>query len=519
MAFNRTRSPEAILRDADERRKPTRRYDDLCLILRNREGKILLSQGGRWDNVEHCYLDGPAPQACIVEVKDSQVPYVTWLARWLTAFKDNTPRSTRVVLTAGKRRGGKTTSGVFTMLAMALAVPGSIIWAVSPSYEKRDELDLALKQFFPKAWYTYKGSPRFRYIFHNGSVIRHLSGDDPDILKQGKVDLVMLNEAQLMDSRALTNALPGTIDRGGLTLMAANPATRAIGVWVNELKEAIDTNKVHGVKFFDFDPAKNDAVDQSARSDIGDILRVVDPKVAAADDEGLWLAVGDVAYRFQTAAHVKAKPEIGDITREYTKQKFGRSYDYLAGADFQGVPHHAAVIYKIFRGLDGKPIYWAVDEVLKEGTEEDLLDAVDEKGLYSPDNTVWVGDASGTWQDGAHKRGRASFDCFKARRWHIHPPRKAKNEMRNPSNPPVEDRLNVVNNLLAQHRLMIDPVGAPRLAIAFKKCELRNHKPRGKYAHVTDAAGYAIFAVEPKPLDGGGGSKAWSVRINRGNGF
>lgn len=483
-------------------------------------GETLLDVGGRWDSLKQEYIEEPGTSGCVVEVKESQITYVRWLSRWIDAFVYDEPRKTRVVLTAGKRRGGKTTVGVFTMLAMAVAVPGSIIWAVSPSLEKRDELDLTLKQFFPTGWYVWKGQPRYRYIFHNGSVLRHLSADDPEILKQGKVDLVLLNEAQLMDSRTLTNAMPGTIDRGGLTLMAANPATRAIGVWVNELKEAIDLNKVQGVRFFDFDPRLNDAVDQAARQDIGDILRVVDPRVAAADDEGLWLPVGDTAYRFQTATHVKAAPELGDMTREYTKRKFGREYDYVAGADFQGTPHHAAVLFKVFRGLDGRPVYWAVGEILKEGTEDDLLDAVDERGMYVPENTVWVGDASGTWQDGSHKRGRVSFDIFRQRRWHIHPPRKAKSEDRRPSNPPVEDRLHLVNNLLGQQRFMVDPVGAPRLAIALKKCEQKHGKPRGKYSHVTDAAGYALFCLEPKPLENrGGGPTAFSVPIKRGNGF
>jgi len=332
-------------------------------------------------------------------------------------------------------------------------------------------------------------------------VLRHISGDDPELLKQGRADLVLLNEAQLMDSRALTNALPGTIDRGGLTIMAANPATRAIGVWVNDLKEAIDVKKVSGVKFFDFDPNLNTSIDQKAREDVGAIVRVVDPKVAAADDEGLWLPVGDVAYAaFRTADHVKPAPHIGDCTRDVLLKKLGRAYDYLNGFDPQYEPHNAGVSLKIYKDqLTGQTIYWAIGEILRQGTEDDFLDTVDDAGIWTPENTVWIYDASSTWQNYNHTKGRVSADILKSRRWHAHPPQKAKDEKRNPSNPDVEDRLNLVNRLLASKRLFVDGERCPRLAIALKKCELRNHKPRGKYAHITDALGYALWFIEPKP--------------------
>jgi hypothetical protein len=351
------RSPELVLREEEEKRNSKERFTNFRLRYTSEAGEVILATGDIWDNTKSCVHDEPHNKAYVVKLKDSQLEYFRWFAQWLEAFKTGAPRDTRFVLTAGKRRGGKTTAGVLSMIALAVSQPNMTIWAVSPSYEKRDEIDNEIAALFSwgrKKWFVYKGQPRYRYIFNNGSQIRHISADDPELLKQGKVELVFLNEAQLQQSRAFTNALPGNIDRGGLTLLAANPAVRVIGQWVNEVHEAIQTGKITRAKYFFFDPAQNSAIDQEARNDIGDILRVVDPKVAAADDEGLWLPVGEVAYQnFRTIDHVKAIPrEYRDITRDVTRRIFGREYDYVNGADFQTWPYHATVSLKIYQGPD-----------------------------------------------------------------------------------------------------------------------------------------------------------------------
>lgn len=526
MPSSLTRSPELLLREAEEVRDKERRYEDLCLIFRRKKtGEIIVNTGGRWDNLRRRYLDGPSPTCRILDLEESQIEFARWFAIWLHAYKNEQPRDTSLVLTAGERRGGKTTIGLFCTIALAISVPDTVTWIVSSTYQERDEIERAIARFFPRSWYVYRGAPRYRFLFPNGSVLRNISGDDPDVLKQGQVDLVLINEAQKMSSRVLSNSLPGTIDRGGLSILAANPADRIIGVWVNDLKEAIDLKKFQQqdgteiVKFFGFSANQNSEIDQNAKSRVGKILRVVDPRAAAADDEGLWLPVGDVAYpAFKTVDHVKAAPTDGDFTRLVTKNKAGREYDYVNGADFQATPHMAGVSLKIFRNSSGENVYSVVGEILREGTEDDFLDTVDESGLWIPENTVWVGDSSGTWQTGDHKnlRGRVSFDIFKSRRWHINPPQKAKTENKRPSNPAVADRVGLVNHLLTQGRLSVDPA-APRTVLALKKCALKYYKPSGKYAHITDALGYALWWLEPRPRAAltHAGPEAFSVPLVR----
>jgi hypothetical protein len=514
---------ELLLRDEEEKREASTRYQDLVLTFRHpRTQDFLLTCGGRWDNLTRSYVEGAelaAKQVKIIDLEESQVEFTTWYAEWLRAYASGDERDIRLVLTAGERRGGKTTIGLLATIAAAIARPNTITWVISSSFQERDEIENTVRKFVPSKWYTWKGAPRYRFIFPNGSVLRCLSADDPETLKQGQVDVVLANEAQKMPAAMLTNALPGVIDRGGLVILAANPPRREVGAWVRDLKEAIDAKRLPATKFFGFSAKLNRSIDQKARADVGAILRVVDEKAAAADDEGLWLPIGEVAYaKFLSSEHVRPTPEMGEITQEVLKQRIGRPRDYIFGADFQITPHNASIGIKVFRGPKGEKLYWAVSEFLVSGSEDDMLDTVDSVGLHTPENTVWIGDASGTWQDGAHKTGRNSFDVFKSRRWEIHPPRKAKDSNRKPSNPPVQDRVNLVNNLLAAGRLFVDPKACPKLALALKKCPLKHDKPYGLYAHCTDALGYALYWLEPQPLAPNRGG-VWNIAINRGNGF
>jgi hypothetical protein len=518
-------SVELLLRDEEEKREATTRYQDLVLAFRRRRtGEFLLKCGGRWDNLTRTYLPGgvlKATQVKIIDLEESQVEFTRWYAGWLEAYTNGDPRDVRLVLTAGERRGGKTTIGLLSTIAAAISRPNTITWVISSTFQERDEIENAIRKFIPSSWTVYKGAPRYRFIFPNGSVLRCLSADDPETLKQGQVDLVLANEAQKMPAAMLTNAIPGVIDRGGLVILAANPPRREIGAWVRDLKEAIDGGKLPASKFFGFSAKLNEQIDQKAREDVGAILRVVDERAAKADDEGLWLPIGDVAYpKFLTTEHVRPVPEIGNITRDVLKRRLGRPRDHLATVDFQINPYNASVILEVFRGPQGENLYWATREYLIPGSEDEMIDAVESSGIFTPENTVWIGDASGTWQDAAHRTGRHSYEVFRARRWEIHPPRKAKNEDRKPSNPPVQDRISLVNNLLTAGRLFVDPKGCPRLALALKKCQIKHDKPHGVFAHVTDALGYGLYWLEPKPTQRGAAPiGAWNVNITRGNGF
>jgi len=484
------------------------RYLDICLILRRDKTKeTLLFAGGRWDFADRRFLDCDPEQCKIVDLEESQVPFTLWFAKeWLCPFREGFPRDTSLVGAIGERRGGKTFDLIQCELAAAVDVPlvdGSPLvgWVISANYQERDEVDQTIVSTLPSTWFKYRGQPHYRYTLAHGSTIRSVSANDPDTLKRGRGDILLFNEAQKMSVEALTHGIYGTIDKGGLAMLAANPPRKQRGEWVRTLKEAIDDGLVPSAKFFGFSAKDNTKIDHVARGRVDNIVRVINPKAADADTDGAWLPVGDRAYyKFDRRTHLKCVPELGDVTAELLRRKVGRVYAFLGGVDFQGVPHHAGVVLRAFGDL-ARPTYFATDEILTTGVEEDFLAEVDDKDRYEPANLLWIGDASGQWQTGGDRtKGRQSFDIFKSQRWHIRPPQLKRTDKGEWSkNPNIADRMNLVNRLLAEGRLFIDPNTCPRLAESIRECELKFHKPHGEHSHITDALGYALFWIEPRP--------------------
>jgi hypothetical protein len=338
----------------------------------------------------------------------------------------------------------------------------------------------------------------------NGSTIQLLSGDDPETLKRGGATVIFYNEGQEFDVSALSYGLPAIIDDGGLAIIAANPPQRHKGEWILTLREKILEKEIPGGRYLAFAAGLNEEIDQSARADVGDILGQIDPRAREADDLGTWLPVGDRAYpRFHKVRNIGPVPQLGDITKEWTRKRFGREMLHVGGVDFQASPWHCGVVIRVFKGEGATtPVYHVVDEILHDGFEEEFLVEFDDKE-YDHNSFLWIGDASGQFQDGEHTKGRQSFSIFKKMGWRIVPPvekRSAKGLFS--KNPHISDRVSLVNKLLDQGRLIVDPHACPRLAESLKDCELKMHnnskRPAGVHSHITDALGYVLFWLEPR---------------------
>ncbi len=158
---------------------------------------------------------------------------------------------------------------------------------------------------------------------------------------------------------------------------------------------------------------------------------------------------------------------------------------------------------RIFDGPGG-PIYWFVDELIVEGTELHLSDTAYERG-YTPETLLWVPDASGSFQDSKHTGSSTSFDILRSQRWNVQAPTEIKrpDRSRHPKNPEVDQRLGLLFMLMEQGRLRVDPA-CKWLIESFRECPLGanrygKRRPYGKHAHITDAAGYPLWFLEPKP--------------------
>lgn len=495
--------------------RESERYIDLCLVCRNRDTReTVLYAGGQWDQVTGNFTDAEPHNARFVDLHKGQVDFVAWYAKWLQDFREGYKRETSIALAGGDRRGGKTFSLFLSALAMAIDVPRSVVWSVSVANTERDELDRQLKEQLPASWYTYREWPKHQATFLNGSVLTNVSADDPDTTKRGRVDLVFLNEAQKMQRRVLTNAIKGTADRGGLAILAANPPENSKGEWVYDLHEAIQEGKFskNKPKYFHFDSRLNPFIDQDANERAGEVLWILDPETARANDAGIWKRPGDLAYyAFARRINVKAPPQLGDVTQEWTRRRLGRAYSFIGGYDPNDRPHHAMTFWKLYGDIEN-PILWAVDELLVENAdgEDHVLECVSQK--YDKESVVFVMDNSCFFQDSKHRRnGKNSSDYFRGwgYRAEMNQPPARNSKTGNPRNPPIELRVALVNKLLYQsedglkHARMFVAPDCIHLIEALKKCASKKvrygYGPVGREAHITDTVGYVAWWIWPPP--------------------
>lgn len=521
MPTAQSRSEEALLCEAEELLGAQRRFQDLCLIFRQKKtGRELLSVGGRWDRTKQEFIDPHPPdlQCRIILVNDNQVETVERFAEWLTARINGGPRK-RLLITGGGRRGGK--SFIITALtcAVCIAVPGALTWYVSPTLKRRDELERYTKRHTPQSWRHYS-SRELTFTFVNGSKIVNITGDDAEDLKRGEADLVSYNEPQAMSEDVLTYGAPAIIDQGGLLLFAGNPARKRKGVWFTRLVRSIEEGKYTKGDFCRLSAKDNPDIDASAQDDVSELMHLVNPEAARADDEGLFIEPGLFAYaeHFDERRNTVPSLEVVEfVTSQVIRRAGGPSnLTTLCGIDFNGWPYNAGVCAQA-HGDPHDPTWYVTGYLLKEGEEDDFLDEA--FTLWDQGKTLWIGDASGSWQDAQHTRGRCSFDKFKARRWRIEPPQKKRSDRGDfPANPSVEDRVNLVNKLLDRGKLVIVTDKAQAAADALTKCEVGpNGKPRGRWAHLSDALGYLLWWATPKAKahtapPGTGSTKAFDIR-------
>ena len=501
---------------AEDLEREYQRYIDLCLVWELPGGDTLYVGGGQWDCEEERYTDRDPEHGRVIQLQESQVDAARWLAWWMQERRAGRDRDFITLQMMGDRGAGKThmAADALTMLAVEaphFRIPDSIGWMVSKSFEERDELDRELKAVASPQWYRYVEEKK-RYTFVNGSTITNVSADDPDNLKRGRVDWLLLNEIQKLGKRAYLNGLARIKDKGGFSVLTGNWPTDRRGQWIYELDEkrtdALKAGKSYPIRLVKVDSKGNATLDAPTAGMVDTIVRDLDPRLAATDLDGLPMPVTDVAY-WEWDKHRNAKPRpdsdresiVRDITAQFTAGRTFRrqGYEYVIGCDFQEVPM-VAVVHKIF-GTVAEPVAWAVDELIRVGTEEDLIDELRENG-YTPDNSLIVGDGSGRWQDGKHIPNRRSFPIFRAAGYNIVGPVKQKDAEHRPLNPKFDDRCKLTNWMLGKCLYMVDPRGTPNLVEGLKKCELKSGKfgqarPGGEHAHITDAAGYVCWWLYP----------------------
>jgi hypothetical protein len=494
---------------------------DLAIDLRATDGEKDLGRlylaGGKWDRRRKRYIGRPTA-ARRISVHSGQLEAARWFVEWCRRKVRGDWTGFRRVWSAlfvGGRRGGKTHLGVVAIVIYAVLVPGAKCWCISPRQEETDELLRLFKSIMPKAWYRYRGDPKWEFRLVNGSTIRLLSGYRSAGLKRGGVDIALYNEGQNMSQEGFIQLRGAVVDSGGLVLVPANPPDEPIGRWVEELWEKARARKVK-VEPFQFDPQKNPFIEYESLADMAD---ETDDLTYRRVVLGVFVPIGDVVFHAWRDGWNLIDVPAGfvDITEEFTKQHLGRAFRHIVGADFQRSPHMAATVIKVYRDPadeERTPLLWVVDEIIVENADEDdLIDGLEfppagprcpccagqEQEGYAPNDTAVIADASGDWQDADRTRGRGSFDWFRRRGWRfIYQP-----DSRMKKNPEISERVKVGNALLharsGKRRLFVAR-HCEQTARAMKLWERRNGAPhrRSDFAHVCDAVTYPCWRFYPR---------------------
>jgi hypothetical protein len=520
--------PRSSLRSLIERRRredgeTSDRYVDLDVTLTADSGEILIRVGGRWDRRAKTYLPGAGPRTRALAVHGGQLESARFLAEW---FRDHftgvrKPIDDRIfsAMLGGGQRSGKTWLGVAAAVVYAVAVARSIVWIVSPAERDHEEVQDYLRSMMPRSWYKPLGAPWYRYQLPNGSKIVLRSGHEPDKLKKGDADFVVLNEAQQQRERAFAICRGRIAASGGMVLVVANPPTEEIGQWVGDFAvEAQDD--LRQARFFHLDPLDNPHIDHAP---LLAMAKEFDQRTFDVEVRGLFLGEKNAAlYNWSRADNERVAPTSGDITVDLLRAFEGREYDRVVGVDVQRFPFMAAAEFRFFENplAPSAPecFEWAFMHctsslILRAADEADLAVAWLEAG-FDPDRTLIVCDASGEWQFAERDplkvkelrdavQGRGSFDVFRkfGFRHVVKPDRDSQ------KNPDVVERFRSATSRICtaergpfgQRFLFSDPRNKD-LNKAIRSLHTHGGKPdrSSRWSHGCDAFTYAVHRLYPR---------------------
>lgn len=522
---------------------------DLELEIQGPDRRVIFRCGGIWHKRRQRYVrQSAAPH--VIRLVSSQVQAAQNMAAWFVAYENNDPNRLALVNCVDERRGGKTFFLIIALISFAIRYPQShlgktVVWLVTPTFPQQHELHEDIERVLPATWWRDKKIEYFKsenyYRLANGAEIYIKSADRDKGLKWGAVAAVGVNEAQQISVRAVLNIIGSNIDNGGLTTLAMNPADSLRALWAFNLHEAIKARDKQGnlilpyAAEIPFPSAKNETIDQSGRRRFNAIAQFLDPKTAKRDGQGIWVALKDVAYPCYDTTHVGNEPAWQDLTPRVNALSgmvnSARPPRLGAAMDFQRSPYCAWVEARCLLaptpgawGAAGTPVYVIRAEICNDDvedaltwTEKVLCEKVAEylkKHNIAPADYMLIADATGKNQGASGKqRGKESdpdswsWAIISEHGWEPHGPiekRQLVSSSRGsadldvkPSNPRVRERLNLVNQLFRENRIIIT-YDCPLTAEAFRTCAIRleTRKPYGRGSHLTDAVGYLLYVWE-----------------------
>lgn len=488
-----------------------------------------LDVGGRWDRRSGDF-DGEAESAVVVRFHPGQRAAVEWFAGWLEAHRerrdhppafditeledlvDTAPEHAYSALFAGGRRAGKTWKAVALLVAYAVAFPGSIIWLVAPNMNKVAELRRYLDEFLADEWIDSDTAAGIEICNGSQFLIKGAHGTG-DGLKEGKANIVLLNEGQLMKERAFVVARGAIVDQSGLVLVCANPPVEARDErWVEDFAADARSGDRAAV-YLHFNPLLNPHINRAA---LLALAREVDDRTYRIEVLGEFLPAKDaVAYNWIRLENEKPVPTaLRDVTATFLAAiGEGEGILQVAGLDVQRFPYIGGPIYRFFGVPERDEVFmWAVGEVVLDGGDEEDWCAELEAQGYGAATTLIVCDGTAEYQHSRRRAtdmtkpewtGKGSFDVIRSCGYNriVPPDRRMRRK-----NPAISDRLRAFTSLIStkagKRRLFADPKLAPRTCSAIRKWKTVHGAPSRiqDEAHLGDASSYPVIRFFPRQL-------------------
>jgi hypothetical protein len=351
---------DGLLAKSRAARDPARRYVDVCIAFRLKDGpdagKTSPPHGYVWDKLLGCpagWYDHDtdewigqelAGKPHIIEIADQSFDFVT---DW----------ESTIILAEGGRRSGKTTGSLAPKLILALiafiAKPGEVL---SPTYRQSNNVKTALKKLTPAHWWIQENKSEHVLTFINGSQVKFLSADNPDSARSEGVAWGAYDERQDIGDEAAANAMLSTSE-GGKDYIIFETAT--IKAELKDHHDALEANPK--ARIYPMDSYGNPFIDHQFLLDAEDLL---DEDMREMEIHGRWPKLKKRIYwTFNELAHVKAYPLAGrkDITRELLSSWFdfhssSENQPYIISVD----PPNSAVAWRYY---DDDTLH-AVDEII-----------------------------------------------------------------------------------------------------------------------------------------------------------
>lgn len=534
MASKREQAVDALL--AQEAREHFR-FVDICKeVYLDGDDEPLICVGGKWDRVAEKYVDD-AEEAAVYRAHLGQREALEDLAAWMqrharirALVAEGVPvrEAAAEVWGAedpvswfwlyGGRRSAKTATAVEIASDFAVMVPGSVVVLVHNTEEDTAELKRELERLcLPPQWRRWVESAH-QFELPNGSVMKLAAGQRRS-QKIGRVDLVVINEAQLIKQARVNELTGGLADTSGLAILTCNPPDRAQGQWVQDAFNAWKKGERPNDRWHFHNPELNPFCDWTWLHAMR--LRLSEAEYRREILGDMSTPVGDIAFPAWTDEAILTfiPTRWRDVTPKVTAQWYEREADIVVGCDFDKRAGCSWSALKFFLA-EGDDIAQAHAVIVagQDGIEgvkgppetelvRRIIQARDAHGrpLCPTEESVVVVDASAFWQ--ATQRDEdvpPSCHHLQSAGYTVMPP-----DAEQRSNPDHEARFAMGNRLIRvthdqPRRVWFLTPGADRVIEAARKLPRKNglvpHRDRNK--HIADAWTYPCWrrwGAEPAP--------------------